>query len=122
MLVCLVLLRNCHKPVWRAQTPPAPPRTTPPPAPAHKPTQVRGKYAHHQHTNKAALNKVPAGHPYKPYPRFPLRQDALHTILQWLYGRIPYTLGQEPLPGEGHWTASAAAMKGGKAAQWHVYA
>ena len=35
----------------------------------------------------------PSSHPYKPVQRFPHRHDAFHTILQWLYHRIPHTRG-----------------------------
>ena len=37
-------------------------------------------------------------YPLQPVPEFPWKQDAFHTILQWLYSRIEDTRGP-PAPG-----------------------
>ncbi|GIL54494.1 hypothetical protein Vafri_10025 [Volvox africanus] len=54
-----------------------------------------------EYTVKLNTEKLPAGvegpvpqdSPYHPVTSFPYKDDAFHTIIQWLYQRIPHTRG-----------------------------
>ncbi|GFH23456.1 uncharacterized protein HaLaN_21070 [Haematococcus lacustris] len=52
---------------------------------------LRLRYRDTQHIRDSELPHLPKGHPFVPLSRFPLRNDAFHTIMQWLYGRIKET-------------------------------
>ena len=56
---------------------------------------VRTERAHvvEQNTQALKMNPPPRHHPYRPIMSYPEQDDALATIMQWLYARIPHTRG-----------------------------